>query len=102
MYTMSCLSIHPLMDTGLQLPPCGIVNNAALNMGAQISDNLFSLPSGLYPDAELLDHSTNIFSFLRTYHTVGLYRFTFLPIMHVSHFLHILVNICFLFCFECF
>ena len=35
-YTMSRLSIHPLMDLGLY-PLLAIVNNAVMNMGVQIS-----------------------------------------------------------------
>ena len=34
-----------------------IVNNAAMNMSVQVSETLFSILWGTYPEVELLDHT---------------------------------------------
>ena len=46
-----------------------IVNNAAMNIGVQVSESLLSIPLGVYPGVELLDRNST-FSFLKNHQTI--------------------------------
>jgi len=48
-----------------------IVNNASMNMGVQIFENLLFLPLGIYPQVELLNHMVILFLiFWGNHHTL--------------------------------
>ena len=48
-----------------------IVNNTVINTEVQVSEFLFSILLGIYPELELLDLITILFNFLRNCHIVS-------------------------------